>query len=63
MKLMDAQAIGSTEDVQKQQEENAAEEQRQKEMLYKMKIGNIMAKLKQPKIKEEDESYWSEDDE
>ena len=60
---MDAQAIGSTEDVQKQQEENAAEEQRQKEMLYKMKIGNIMAKLKQPKIKEEDESYWSEDDE
>ena len=63
MKVMDLQAIGSTEQVQKQQEENAKEEQRQKEVLYKMKIGNIMAKLKQPKIKEEDESYWSEDDE
>ena len=61
---MDLQAIGSTEQVQKQQEENAKEEQRQKEELFKMKIGNIMAKLKQPKIKEEeDESYWSEDDE
>ena len=66
MKIMDAQAIGSTEHVQKQQEKNAEEEQRQRdELLYKMKIENMMAKLKQPKhstIREVEESLWGSDD-
>ena len=60
---MDAQAIGSTEHVQKQQEKNAEEEQRQREVLYKLKLDTLMQKLKQPKIKEEESDYYSEDDE
>ena len=63
MARMDAQAIGSTEHVQKQQEKNALEEQRQREELYKLKLDTLMQKLKQPKIKEEESDYYSEDDE
>ena len=63
---MDAQAIGSTEHVRKQQEKNAKEEQRQREeVLYKLKIKDLMSRLQQPKIKEEDSDFdfWSDDEE